>query len=525
MGDLVSVIVPVYNVAPYLDECMESIVAQTHKNLEILLVNDGSTDNSPTICRKWEAMDKRIRYFSKKNEGPGPTRNFAMVRATGEYVVCVDSDDWLDKSFVEKLYNAISLQSADMAECDFWRVAVNSGLKTYNQCSQVMGREFLAEERIIWGRDSICKTMVRREFIIQNHIEQPNVFGEDGAVYPMMVVLARSIASVYEPLYYYRKKRPLSISNTKEKVLQYPAFIRYVIDTFKQRNLFLDNEDVLRQYILRAVSRGMVPIIHQISSKEYATLRTIYTDILSSNFSSYKHHATFLMGSYNLTQIMIKTCTLEDPYFRFNFTSIPAIMSDRHMLMSDLPTHKNPYRAFMLQREFQGSFINMLDKFHPDYIVIDLIEERHDLLEVDGSYFTLSDALQESDYLIKRGRIIRRDSEECHTIWEDSCRRLIALLQERLPADHVIIIANTLAERHGNIYHSNSYAELDAIRKINAILKSYYTFFCTHFEGIQCIDMTNDDLFITDDLFEYGCYPWHLNDLINQKIADAINFE
>lgn len=108
MDDLISVIVPVYNVEKYLDQCMQTIVNQTYNNLEIIIVDDGSTDNSLLICEKWKKLDNRIIIYHKENNGLGNARNSGLEIATGKYVVFVDSDDFLDLSMIYILYNNIS---------------------------------------------------------------------------------------------------------------------------------------------------------------------------------------------------------------------------------------------------------------------------------------------------------------------------------------------------------------------------------------------------------------------------------
>ena len=99
---LVSVVVPVYNVEKYLDECIGSLVSQTYRNLDIVLVDDGSKDSSGAICDSWKDKDERIRVFHKENEGLGLTRNFGIHRAKGDYVLFVDSDDYLSLDAIEK---------------------------------------------------------------------------------------------------------------------------------------------------------------------------------------------------------------------------------------------------------------------------------------------------------------------------------------------------------------------------------------------------------------------------------------
>ena len=103
MKGKISVIVPVYKAESYLDRCVESIVNQTYKNLEIILVDDGSPDNSPKMCDDWAKKDERIKVIHKKNGGVSSARNAGINEATGEFVQFVDSDDYIDLSFCEQL--------------------------------------------------------------------------------------------------------------------------------------------------------------------------------------------------------------------------------------------------------------------------------------------------------------------------------------------------------------------------------------------------------------------------------------
>lgn len=111
--DLISVIVPVYNVEQYLIRCVDSIRRQTYKNLEIILVDDGSPDRCPEMCEQIKALDSRVKVVHKKNGGLGFARNSGLDTATGEYVVFIDSDDWISEDHIENLYRAANDTSAD----------------------------------------------------------------------------------------------------------------------------------------------------------------------------------------------------------------------------------------------------------------------------------------------------------------------------------------------------------------------------------------------------------------------------
>jgi len=118
MSPLVSVIVPVYNVEQFLPRCLDSIVQQTYNNIEILLINDGSTDNSLSICEAYKAKDERIRVFSKKNEGLGYARNYGIEHAAGAYFTFVDSDDYLTLSAIEKMMSYVQQYRCDVVICN-----------------------------------------------------------------------------------------------------------------------------------------------------------------------------------------------------------------------------------------------------------------------------------------------------------------------------------------------------------------------------------------------------------------------
>lgn len=115
----ISVIVPVYNVEQYLDKCIDSILSQTFSDFELLLIDDGSTDGSSLICKNACERDERIHYYRKANGGLSDARNFGLNHIRGEYVSFVDSDDWIDETYLECLYSNASASRAEISTCNF----------------------------------------------------------------------------------------------------------------------------------------------------------------------------------------------------------------------------------------------------------------------------------------------------------------------------------------------------------------------------------------------------------------------
>lgn len=128
MNKLVSIIIPIYKVESYLDKCINSVVAQTYKNLEIILVDDGSPDNCPQICDLWAKKDNRIKVIHKQNGGLSSARNAGLDVCKGDYICFIDSDDWVEPTYVEELYSTLTQNNADLALCGVNNIDENGSI-------------------------------------------------------------------------------------------------------------------------------------------------------------------------------------------------------------------------------------------------------------------------------------------------------------------------------------------------------------------------------------------------------------
>ena len=147
----VSVVIPVYNTKTYLEQCVVSVITQTFKDLDILLIDDGSTDGSSDLCDQLAASDKRIRVIHKENEGVSAARNLGLDEATGEYVMLLDSDDWLDMDAVETLVKKADSESTDVLHFNY--------IREFEGKSLVKANTFL-EEKLYTGEE--CKVVCRQ---------------------------------------------------------------------------------------------------------------------------------------------------------------------------------------------------------------------------------------------------------------------------------------------------------------------------------------------------------------------------
>ena len=214
----VSVIVPVYNVEQYLERCLKSISKQLLKDIEIVIVNDGSTDNSLKICEKFAQKDGRIKIITCKNGGLAAARNTGLEYVTGEYVGFIDSDDWIDLDFYKCLYNTAKKYDSDIAYADFIR-------KGKNKCDVRMDIKYEEVSTDINDKIKKCKNLTlgcvwnkiyRRDLIKKNSLRFPEGrLYEDGIFSMQAIYYANSVVSVPNTYYYYFVN-PTSIVKSKK---------------------------------------------------------------------------------------------------------------------------------------------------------------------------------------------------------------------------------------------------------------------------------------------------------------------
>ena len=215
-NELISIIVPVYNVEQYLEKCVDSIVNQTYKNLEIILVDDGATDSSGKLCDKLAKIDNRIKVYHKENGGLSDARNYGVERATGDYIGFVDSDDYIDAEMYEKLYEAIKKENVDVAECNLKiiypdREELFTEQNYYNVCTkQEYLEEYLKIEKIF---GSACVRLIKSDISKKLKFPVGKLYEDTYYAYDLINV-ADSYVIMDAPYYNYLM-RENSITNAK----------------------------------------------------------------------------------------------------------------------------------------------------------------------------------------------------------------------------------------------------------------------------------------------------------------------
>lgn len=264
---MISVIVPVYNVAAYLDQCIESICRQTYRDLEIILVDDGSTDDSGRICDFYAAGDSRILVIHKENGGLVSARKAGMTAAHGSYIAYVDGDDWIEETMYEKLMHCLTRMDVDVAMCgryedtgDFSK-AVFQGIKQGKYDKKRM-TELIYPNMIVNGKffnwgifPGVWDKLFKREYIepFQMEVDERICMGEDAVcVYPCLLHV-ESIYILEECLYHYRQTASSMIKKSESGDLERERFFVMYQEGKRKFTLYQNIYDCRKQWEMYAL--------------------------------------------------------------------------------------------------------------------------------------------------------------------------------------------------------------------------------------------------------------------------------
>ena len=285
----VSVIVPVYNVEKYLRRCLDSIVNQTYRDLEIILVDDGSPDNSGAICDEYAGKDDRIQVIHQNNRGLSAARNTGLDVATGAYISFVDSDDWLQDAFVEKLYKKAEKNALVIANLVFWKS------DTSKQTAMIPRTADTIDHYEFWRRTTgvectpyiiACSKLYPRELFCNLRFVE-GLFHEDEAILHHVITQVKHIHVVYDAIYYYRQNNS-SIMGQGFNPRRLDGFVAWAerLRYFRKHG-FVEAEDVLAcKYWARykdqimAISPAEDPEKHR--KKAIQTFKIAFPSLLSA---------------------------------------------------------------------------------------------------------------------------------------------------------------------------------------------------------------------------------------------------
>lgn len=285
----VSLIIPVYNVEKYIRKALESVATQTLKDIEVIIINDGSNDSSIKIVEEFIQKYDNFRLINQENQGLSAARNTGLKEARGDYIAFMDSDDYLANNFLEYLYNLAVENGADISCCNYKIYYPKTNFSIYMPVvplTNIYNKEKALRKLIMditlhyyaWNK------LYKRTLFSENDIEFPDIFFEDISTVPRLFYFANKVAVSPKGLYYYTRRKD-SILNTMnvKKVNDYTTSLGIVRNFIDKRGSFNIYKNTLRKYALRVAAVNYYSIL-SMHFREM-NFRGIYSNIKNSNNS------------------------------------------------------------------------------------------------------------------------------------------------------------------------------------------------------------------------------------------------
>jgi len=533
----VSIVVPCYNVEQYLDECLDSVCRQTYRNIEIILIDDGSTDNTYEKCVEWEKKDERIRFYSKPNEGLGPTRNYGIKIATGEYIFFVDSDDWIVEDAISHLVKVAERTGADVVAGDFQEYdeatkEITEKHQQYFKNSEIVSKHDRGVY-LLCGWVMVWSKLYKREFLHKEEIYMPTGVHEDNAIFPIVVMTANKIVCTSKLIYTYRINRNGSIMSNSKSRLDMPMACGYFLKYFSKRNLLNQYYTILKRYAETRVWFTMKYFNDNDQTDNFNTLLSKQKEIYDKYFGNGKRLWDYqfgLLGGFGnrfvLQQIGVSDKQLS---IHYPFSSLIAQMSRSDKKIYSV-RNQNSFREEKIKDDFEGNLYTRLKEKDdlPDFFFVDFIEERFDVAELtDGNYITLSDAFDESSIAgIEIKRRVKAGTSEHMDLWKEKCKVFVKLLEESYKDNKIALIKSRLALKAeiGECY--KEYTDKEKIMKFNAVIGEMEQYFQGLInKEIQVYELPEEKY--SSEKFKFGAEPQYLaTDIYKKLIMDIrISFD
>ena len=394
MTEKITVIVPVYNVENYLNKCLDSLINQTYKNLEIIVINDGSTDNSGIICQEYAQKDNRIVYIEKENGGQSEARNMGLDRMTGSYVTFVDSDDWVEPNYVEVLYKKLLEYCADIAVGNYYSYDEKEGVfyfhifgdsyyeKVYDNVS-IFENFYESQHMKNFALICVAGKLYKADLFRDLRFEVGKL-GEDGYLNQKIYLLAEKTIYLNAGLYAYRQREGSSSRSWTEK------WMHALVDAMSERITLLASMgyplekhlEVYRQMLEVSLANGQASELSDTSIYKELVAKKNVLNQLTTEKKPYKK-AIVLAANYAYAEQVVTT-------------------------IKSICYHNRSIRFYLINSDFPNEWIkqlnNRLEKFDSEIINCRVTSEQISRYKTDISYtvflrYFISDFVKEDKAL------------------------------------------------------------------------------------------------------------------------------
>ena len=287
----ISVIVPVYNVYDYLDKCLNSLVNQTLKDIEIIVVNDGSKDKSQEIIDKYQKKYKNIKAYKKENSGLSDTRNYGLKYVNGEYITFVDSDDYLELDMYEKMYEKAKTGNYDIVACDInyvysdreERLVVDPKKDTFNN-----------KELFINFYPTVCTKIFKKELFFDSKLQfKSGVWYEDVEFMYRLLPYIKSVGVTHDTYYNYLQREKSITSTVSPKIYDYIKNFNGLVDYYKEKNYYDKYKKELEYAYVRYIYATFIKTCLSYEKKEYLKAVNVAIENVHEHFPKYRKNKYF----------------------------------------------------------------------------------------------------------------------------------------------------------------------------------------------------------------------------------------
>ncbi|WP_026526308.1 glycosyltransferase family 2 protein [Butyrivibrio sp. VCD2006] len=464
----ISIIMPAYNAGKFIDRAIKSVLDQSFENWELIIVDDGSTDNTAEICDEIAKKDSRIICIHQDNSGQGIARNRGVKESKGDFICFLDSDDWFDIEALSDLYDCAERTGADIVFFDHYVIELEDGCEVSRRWDRL--NAFLDgpvncinhPELICSLQGGVWDKMYKRELL--HDVAQPSHPYEDTAILPIILSSANKIVQLRKPLYYYLCNRADSTTNISKNVVYLLDSAKFVYDYF-QKNDFDLYKDSLRKYteFMYLVARNHVERCNGDApdKEQYVKFLENFRDKIIEWYpdsGKILDAKIVVLGSYNARCVANRA--------RRNLV-LPIAWEKRY-----------------LDTDFESLPIG-------DFIVVDCLEE---------SFF---------------------DGAELGTK-KKSYMAFIEYIKNKYEPSQIILLKNYLCEGFGYYGEDLKYEELDSIITTNKVLAGLYDYLVEELSGISVIEACEKRLSFTAEDYPHGCLPWHQNEYVYAKIENEL---
>ena len=306
---LISVIIPVYNTEKYISDCLNSLISQTEKNIEILAVDDGSTDNSLKILQQYAALHSNIKVFSQKNAGPGVARNLALRKAKGKYIMFCDSDDMYKPTICQEMAQIMENKRVDFAICDMESLENKTTISNIRQKGFQIINPNLFPEIAVGIICFIFRTDVLRKYEI---LFPPSFYAEDVAFIYKYIFISRQFFALDKKLYILRHRADSltqSLTKNNPKIMSNLCAIEEIFVFLKQNQLL----NICRDSYLKMVEKMVIGSFAYLSEKNQKTAFMALQKILrpfSEKLENFKLLRLIENGKEKQFLRYVKTCNM-----------------------------------------------------------------------------------------------------------------------------------------------------------------------------------------------------------------------